>query len=109
MAIMMTRVDILILKRLGTFAELGVYTLAINFIDIINVTSNMIGVVLLNKFSALNDDAASLAILRKIFVLMIAFNLACITGMLLFGHFIIRPSHGEESVTVIAGLCAIYR
>jgi O-antigen/teichoic acid export membrane protein len=89
MAIMMTRVDILILKRLGTFAELGVYTLAINFIDIINVTSNMIGVVLLNKFSALNDDAASLAILRKIFVLMIAFNLACITGMLLFGHFII--------------------
>lgn len=89
MAIMMTKADILILKRLGSFAELGVYTLAINFIDIINVTSNMIGVVLLNKFAALNNDSASLVILRKIFVLMICFNLICIIGMLVFGHFII--------------------
>ncbi len=98
MAIMMTRADILILKRLGSFAQLGVYTLAINFIDIINVTSNMIGVVLLNKFAALNDDSASLAILRKIFVLMILFNLVCITGMLLFGHFIISFMYTSEYI-----------
>ena len=98
MAIMMTRADVLILKRLGSFAQLGVYTLAINFIDIINVTSNMIGVVLLNKFAALNDDRASLAILRKIFLLMIAFNLFCITGMLLFGHFIISFMYTAEYI-----------
>ena len=40
MLIMMTRVDMLILKHLF-FADLGVYALAINFVDIINVTSNM--------------------------------------------------------------------
>lgn len=98
MVIMMTRMDILILKRLGSFAQLGVYTLAINFIDIISVTSNMIGVVLLNKFAALNDDQASLAILRKIFVLMIVFNLICIFGMLIFGHFIISFMYTSEYI-----------
>ncbi len=98
MAILMIRADILILKRLGSFAQLGVYTLAINFVDIISVTSNMIGVVLLNKFAALNDDSASLAILRKIFVFMIVFNLVCITGMLLFGHFIISFVYTSEYI-----------
>jgi len=96
MAILMTRVDILILKQLSDFAKLGVYTLAINFIDVINVTSNMIGVVLLNKFAALNDDTASLVILRKIFLVMIVFNTICITGMVLIGSFVIRFMYGAD-------------
>lgn len=95
MAILMTRADVLILKQLGTFAQLGVYTLAINFIDIINVTSNMIGVVLLNKFAALNDDMQSLQILRKIFIVMVIFNLVCISGMLILGSFVINLMYGS--------------
>lgn len=96
MAILMTRVDILILKQLSDFAKLGVYTLAINFIDVINVTSNMIGVVLLNKFAAMNDDTASLSILRKIFLVMIVFNTICITGMAVLGSFVIRFMYGAD-------------
>lgn len=98
MAILMTRADVLLLKRLGTFTELGIYMLAINFIDIINVTSNMIGVVLLNKFAALNDDTAALAILRKIFVLMITFNIVCILGMALLGRFVINFMYTSEYI-----------
>lgn len=90
MTLMMTRVDVLILKQMGSFSDLGIYMLAINFIDIISVTSNMIGVVLLNKFSAMNDDSASLDILRKIFILMTVFNLVCIFGMVIFGQFVIN-------------------
>lgn len=89
LAIMMTRVDVLLLKHFGSFEDLGVYMLAINFIDIINVTGNMIGVVLLNKFAALNNDKESLEILRRVFALMIIFNTICILGMALLGHFVI--------------------
>jgi len=98
MMILMTRMDILILKRLGSFAQLGIYTLAINFLDMINIMANMIGIVLLNKFSALNDDAASLAILRKIFVVMLAFDLICITGMVAIGLPVIRILYGAEYI-----------
>jgi O-antigen/teichoic acid export membrane protein len=96
MLILMTRLDILILKQLGTFAQLGVYTLAINFLDMINITASMIGIVLLNKFSALNDDAASLQILRKIFIVMIAFDLLCISGMVLIGSPVIKLLYGSN-------------
>ncbi len=98
MVLMMTRVDVLTLKHLGSFSDLGIYMLAINFIDIITVTSNMIGVVLLNKFSALNDDAASLNILRRIFVLMAIFNTVCILGIVIFGRFVINFMYTSEYI-----------
>ncbi len=96
--IMMTRVDMLILKQLASFADIGVYALAINFVDIINVTSNMIGIVILNKFAALNDDRASLEILRKVFILMIAFNIVCIVGMAVLGHFVINFMYTSQYI-----------
>lgn len=96
--IMMTRVDMLILKQLASFADIGVYALAINFVDIINVTSNMIGIVILNKFAALNDDRASLEILRKVFVLMIAFNIVCIIGMAVLGPFVINFMYTSQYI-----------
>lgn len=94
--ILMTRLDIIILKALGSFAQLGVYTLAINFLDMINIMANMIGIVLLNKFSALQDDAASLQILRKIFVLMLLFDFLCIGGMALIGLPVITFLYGAQ-------------
>ncbi len=98
MMILMVRIDVIILKLLGSFRQLGVYTLAINFLDMINLTAGMIGIVLLNKFSALKDDAASLQILRKIFVIMLVFDLACILGMGLFGLPIIKLLYSSEYI-----------
>jgi len=94
--ILMTRMDIIILKSLGSFAQLGVYTLAINFLDMINIMAGMIGFVLLNHFSALKDDFASLNILRKIFVIMLLFDFICIGGMALIGLPVIKLLYGIE-------------
>jgi len=96
--ILMTRIDQLILKQLGTFAQLGVYSLAVNFVDMINTVCNVFGVVLLSKFTSLNNDTESLAILRKIFILITAFNLVCITGMVVLGSFLIRYIYGPEYI-----------
>lgn len=96
MMILMIRVDVILLKQLGDFRQLGVYTLAINFLDMINMTANMIGVVLLNKFSGLKDDATSLMILRKIFVVMLLFDIVCILGMAIIGLPVIRLLYSAE-------------
>ncbi len=94
--ILMTRMDVIILKSLGSFAQLGVYTLAINFLDMINIMANMIGIVLLNQFSAIRDDKASLAILRKIFVVMLLFDFVCIGGMAAIGLPLIKLLYGVQ-------------
>ncbi len=96
LVILMTRLDIIILKALGGFAQLGVYTLAINFLDMINVMAGMIGVVLLNKFSALQNDRESLHILRKVFLVMLIFDFVCIAGMAAIGLPVIRLLYGVE-------------
>jgi O-antigen/teichoic acid export membrane protein len=96
--ILMTRVDQLILKKLGTFAQLGVYTLSVNFLDMINTFCNMFGVILLTKFSSINDDKEALHILRKAFLLVICVNILCIAGMILIGRFMIVFLYGSAYI-----------
>jgi O-antigen/teichoic acid export membrane protein len=52
--------------------------------------AGMIGVVLLNKFSALQNDRESLQILRKVFLVMLIFDFVCIAGMAAIGLPVIR-------------------
>ncbi|HPM04514.1 MAG TPA: oligosaccharide flippase family protein [Candidatus Cloacimonas sp.] len=96
LVILMTRLDIIILKALGGFTQLGVYSLAINFLDMINIMAGMIGVVLLNKFSALQNDRESLQILRKVFLVMLIFDFVCIAGMAAIGLPVIRLLYGVQ-------------
>lgn len=92
--ILMTRIDQLILKHLGNFTKLGVYSLSVNFVDMINTICNMFGVVLLTKFSSISDDKEALVILRKIFVLVNVLNCICIAGMVFLGRFLIIYLYG---------------
>ncbi len=93
--IILTRVDLFILKRFGTFSQIGVYTLSVNFLDIINTICNMFGVVLLTKFSSLKNDVESLAILRKVYLVIITFNVVSILGFVSFGWFLIKYLYGS--------------
>jgi len=92
--ILMTRVDQLILKALGTFSQLGIYTLSVNYVDMINTMCNMFGVVLLTKFSSITDDNEALTILRKIFILINVLNTLCILFMFLIGKYFIVYLYG---------------
>jgi O-antigen/teichoic acid export membrane protein len=93
--ILMTRIDQLILKKLGSFSQLGIYTLSVNFLDMINTFCNMFGAILLTKFSSIADDTESLAILRKAFLLVTLINIICIAGMVLIGRFMIVFLYGS--------------
>jgi len=92
--ILMTRIDQFILKAIGTFSQLGVYTLSVNYVDMINTVCNMFGIVLLTKFSSLSDDNEALLILRKIFILINVINIICILVMVVVGKYFIIYMYG---------------
>ncbi|MEF3694347.1 MAG: oligosaccharide flippase family protein [Candidatus Cloacimonadota bacterium] len=92
--LLMMRVDLIILKALGSFSQVGVYTLAVNFIDMINISCNTIGAVLLVKLASLKDDHASLAIMRKIFLMIGIVDLLAVLGMIVIGKWFIIYLYG---------------
>ncbi len=92
--LLMMRVDLIILKALGSFSQVGVYTLAVNFIDMINISCNTIGAVLLVKLSSMEDDHASLAIMRKIFLLVGMIDIIAVLGMVVIGRWFIIYLYG---------------
>jgi O-antigen/teichoic acid export membrane protein len=92
--LLMMRVDLLILKQLGTFTQVGIYTLAVNFVDLITMSCNTIGAVLLAKLTSLKNDNEALIIMRKIFLVVIAINFVCIAGMAGLGWWLIRFIYG---------------
>lgn len=92
--LLMMRVDLIILKALGSFSQVGVYTLAVNFIDMINISCNTIGAVLLVKLASLKDDHASLAIMRKIFLMIGMVDLVAVLGMIVIGKWFIIYLYG---------------
>lgn len=92
--LLLMRLDLIILKSLGSYAQVGVYTLAVNFVDIINMSCNTIGAVLLVKLSSIRDDLLALSILRRIFLVVSVINFIAILGMGLFGRWLISMLYG---------------
>ena len=96
LVLLLMRMDLIILKALGSYAQVGVYTLAVNFVDIINMSCNTIGAVLLVKLSSLNDELAALSIMRRIFLIVSIINIVAILGMAIFGRWFIGTLYGVE-------------
>lgn len=92
--ILLMRLDLLILKALGSYVQVGVYTLAVNFVDMINMSCNMIGTVLLVKLASLKDELAALGIMRRILFFIGVVDLAAILLMVIFGKWFITMLYG---------------
>ncbi len=92
--VLLMRLDLIILKALGSYAQVGIYTLAVNFVDIINVSCNTVGAVLLVKLTSLRDELAALAIMRKILFLICIVDVGAILLMVVFGKVFIVKLYG---------------
>lgn len=95
---LLMRIDLIVLKALGSFAQVGIYTLALNFVDMINMSCNTIGAVLLVKLTSMKDELASLLIMRRIFLVVGIINTVVIIGMAIFGRWFIVKLYGVEYV-----------
>jgi O-antigen/teichoic acid export membrane protein len=100
--LLLMRLDLIILKAMGSYTQVGIYTLAVNFVDIINMSCNMIGAVLLVKLSSLKDDIQALGIMRRIFLMIGIINTVAILGMVVFGKWFIVMLYGEAYVDAYA-------
>ena len=95
---LLMRLDLIILKALGSYAQVGIYTLAVNFVDMINMACNTIGAVLLVKLTSLNDEVEALGIMRRILLLVAVIDAVAILIMVVFGRWFIVMLYGVAYV-----------
>lgn len=92
--VLLMRLDLIILKALGSYAQVGIYTLAVNFVDIINMSCSTVGAVLLVKLTSLKEELEALAIMRKILLLICIVDVFAILLMAVFGKVFIVKLYG---------------
>jgi len=81
---LLIRFDIFLIKKYTPFAELGIYSLAANFVTLLQSFSNLVGSLMLPKFSGNDkDEKGNIIIVRRIalifFVLMIILTIVFFT------------------------------
>lgn len=81
---LLIKFDIFLIEKYKTFTELGIYSLAANFVAILQSFSNLVGSLMLPKFSGDdNNETGDIIILRRVilifFVLMIMITIVFIT------------------------------
>lgn len=96
--ILLMRLDLLILKALGSYAQVGIYTLAVNFVDIINMSCSTIATVLLVKLASLKDELSALIIMRRILFFIVVVDLVAVLLMVVFGRWFITRLYGPAYV-----------
>jgi O-antigen/teichoic acid export membrane protein len=81
---LLIKFDIFLIEKYETFVELGIYSLAANFVTILQSFSNLVGSLMLPKFAGNdNDDEENMIIMRRValifFILMIILTVALFT------------------------------
>ena len=98
--IMLIRFDIVLVKRLLGFREVGIYSLAAHLIDMLQIASNVVGGLLLVKLSDSNDDIEKWMIMKKLLMSFFALLLIANVGFAILGKYIIATLYGTQFVPV---------
>jgi O-antigen/teichoic acid export membrane protein len=65
---LLIRFDVVIIKQLLGFKPLGIYALAANIVDMLQMAANMVGGLLLVKLSGIDEDEVRWRLLKKVFM-----------------------------------------
>jgi len=98
--ILLIRFDIIIIKRMLDFKQVGIYSLAAHIVDLLQVASNLVGGLLLVKLSDSDADIEKWKIMKKL--LMSFFVILCVAnlGFVILGKFLIATLYGVQFVPV---------
>ena len=98
--LLLLRADIIIVKRLLGFSDVGIYSIAAHIVDLLQVASNMVGGLLLVKLSDTEDEVVKWQLMKK--MLMVFFVLLSLAnlGFLAIGRFILANMFGKQFVPV---------
>lgn len=96
--LLLIRVDVIILKQLRGYAEVGIYSLAGHIVDMLQVLSNLVGSLLLVKLADTPDDKAKWMMMKKMLLVFVVFLSIANLGFILLGKIMLRVVFGVEFV-----------
>jgi len=98
--LLLLKSDIIIIKHMLRFSEVGIYAVASNIIDMVQFTSNFIGGLLFVKLSDLSDESQKLIIMRKLFLAIFLLLLVINIGFALIGKYFVVIFFGSQFASV---------
>lgn len=94
------RVDIILIKRALSFSEVGIYSIAAHIIDVLQLASNVVGVLLLVKLADCTLIEDKWHIMRKILLVFSLILGAANIGFLILGKWLLGIFFGSDFVPV---------
>jgi O-antigen/teichoic acid export membrane protein len=98
--ILLIRFDIVIIKRMLGFSQVGIYSIAAHIIDLLQIASNLVGGLLLVKLSDKTDDIEKWLIMKKLLMAFCIMLAIANIGFVICGKFILSIMFGIQFVPV---------
>lgn len=98
--ILLIRFDIIIIKHILDFKQVGIYSLAAHIIDLLQLTSNLVGGLLLVKLTDSSEDIDKWRVMKKLLMSFFAFLLLGNLGFIVFGKYLIATLYGAQFIPV---------
>ena len=95
---LLIRVDIILIKKMLGFKEVGIYSIAAHIVDMLQVASNLVGGYLFVKLSDTEDDFTKWQLMKKIMMLFGAFLTVANLAFVLLGKILLRILYGIDFV-----------
>jgi O-antigen/teichoic acid export membrane protein len=97
---LLIRFDIMLIRRFLPFEHLGIYSVASNIVEMLQMASNMVGSLLLVKLSDLDDQFQSWATLKKVFIFFFGLLTVANLGFVLVGKPLLGFMYGKDFTPV---------
>lgn len=97
---LLIRFDVVLIRRFLGFGDLGIYAVAANVVDMLQMAANLVGSLLLVKLSDINDDVVRWQLLKKVFIFFFLFLGVANLGFVLVGKPLLGLMYGKGFVPV---------
>ncbi len=93
---LLIRFDVVLIRHFRGFADLGVYAVAANVVDMLQLAANLVGSLLLVKLSDITDDVQRWQLLKKVFLFFFLLLGAANLGFVLVGKPLLTLMYGRD-------------
>jgi len=97
---LLIRFDVVLIRHYRGFADLGVYAVAANVVDMLQMAANLVGSLLLVKLSDITDDERRWELLKKVFLAFFLLLGAANLGFVLVGKPLLTMMYGRDFAPV---------
>jgi len=97
---LLIRFDVVLIRRFLSFRELGIYAVAANVVDMLQMAANLVGSLLLVKMSDISDDLQRWDLLKKVFLGFFLLLGAANLGFVLVGKPLLTLMYGRDFTPV---------